>query len=222
MSKCKVSVPGNPGDPPHPVTGKSVIKVANWILKGVQKAHHGRPELLRHFSAWQHFTGPVAVPQYVEDAGDRRFGDFDFNLRAVLWDKDDFVRLAMSEIEERDGAVFAECRGGPHFTLVATDGIASPSPWILAPEYVFRIVWILPRDDGLDLSPGDFDADTNAWRVAKNTNREIVFYDVKPSRDGRLSWNSMRRVHQRAAEHEAHPGRFDAGQRGIRSAQGAM
>ena len=222
MPKCKVSVPGNPGDPPHPVTGKSVIKVANWILKGVQKAHHGRPELLPHFSAWQHFTGPVAVPQYVEDAGDRRFGDFDFNLRPVLWDVNDFVRFAMSDIEERDGAVVAECRGDPHFTLVATDGIPSMAPWILAPEYVFRIVWILPGDDGLDLQPGKFTADTNAWPAAMDTNREIAFYDVKPSRDGKLSWNSMRRVHQRAAEHKAHPERFDSGQRGIRSAQGAM
>ena len=132
MSTCKVSVPGNPGDPPHPVTGTSVSKVANWILKGVQKAHHGRPELLRHFSAWQHFTGPVAVPQYVEDAGDRRFGDFDLTLRPVLWDVDDFVRLALAEIAERDGAVVAEYQGDPHFTLVATDGIASSAPWTRA------------------------------------------------------------------------------------------
>ena len=222
MPRYGVSVPGNPGDPPHPVTGKSVIKVANWILKGVQKAHHGRPELLPHFSAWQHFTGPVAVPQYVEDAGDRRFGDFDFNLRPVLWDVDDFVRLAMSEIEGRDGAVVAECQGNPHFTLVATDGIASPAPWILALEYVFRIVWVLPRDDGSELEPGTIIADTNAWEVAKRTNREIAFYDVKPNRDGRLSWNSMQRVHQRAAEHQAHPERFDAGRTGVRSSQSAM
>ena len=92
MSKYRVRVPGTPNDPPYPVTGKNNIRVANWILKGVQKAHHGRPELLHVFGAWTHFTGPVAVPQYVEDAAERKMGDFDFNLRPVLWSVDDFVR----------------------------------------------------------------------------------------------------------------------------------
>jgi hypothetical protein len=99
--KYRVIVPGNPDDAPYRVTEKNVIRVANWILKGIQKAHHGRPELLEVFGAWTPFTGPAAVPQYLDDAGDRRFGDFDFNLRPVLWSVDDFVRQAMAAIKEK-------------------------------------------------------------------------------------------------------------------------
>ena len=40
-SNRRVKVPGNPNDAAYPVTGKNVIKVANWILKGIQNAHHG-------------------------------------------------------------------------------------------------------------------------------------------------------------------------------------
>ena len=96
--KCRVIVPGNPDDAPYLVTGKNVIRVANWIFKGIQKAHHGRPELLEVFGAWTPFTGPAAVHQYVDDAGDRKFEDFDFNLRPVSWSVDEFVRQAMAAI----------------------------------------------------------------------------------------------------------------------------
>ena len=137
MSKCRVRVPGDVDDAPHLVTGKNVIRVANWILKGVEKANHGRPELLQNFGAWTHFTGPVAVPQYVEDAGDHRFGDFDFNLRPVSWSVDEFVRQAMAAIKEKDGAVIAECQGEPSFTLVATDNMPSTADWVDAYEYYF-------------------------------------------------------------------------------------
>jgi hypothetical protein len=216
MSKCRVRVPGDADDAPHLVTGKNVIKVANWILKGVEKANHGRPDLLQNFGAWTHFTGPVTVPQYVEDAGDHRFGEFDFNLRLVLWSVDDFVKQAMAAIEAKEGPVEAECRGDPTFTLVATDNLPRPVEWINAIEYAFRIVWVS------DMVPGDLTAATNAWEVAKETGRELAFYDVKPSRDGRLSWNSMRRVVLLADECRTDPSRFDAGQCGIRSAQSAM
>ena len=222
MSKCRVSVPGDANDAPHLVTGKNVIKVANWILKGVEKANHGRPDLLQNFGAWTHLTGLVTVPQYVEDAGDHRFGEFDFNVRLVLWSVDDFVKQAMAAIEEKDGAVDAECQGEPTFTLVATDNLPSMADWVDACEYAFRIVWVLPRGDGSDMEPGDLTAGTNAWEVAKETGREVAFYDVKPSRDGRLSWNSMRRVVLLADECRTDPSRFDAGQCGIRSARSAV
>ena len=135
--KTNVSVPGNREDAPFPVTGMNNLRVANWILKGVQKAHHGRPELLQVFSTWRHFPGPAAVPQYVEDAADRRFGDFNLDLRKVWWSVDEFVQQAMAAIREKDGTVVAECQGEPSFTLVATDNIASHAPWVDAWEYCF-------------------------------------------------------------------------------------
>ena len=100
MSKFRVSVPGNPSDPPYTVTGKNVIKVANWILEGVQQAHHSAPPLLHTFSAWRHFTGPVAVPQYVE-TDHNRMPVFDFDLRPVSWSVDEFVRQALAAIREK-------------------------------------------------------------------------------------------------------------------------
>ena len=98
--KSSVSVPGNRDDAPFPVTGKNNLRVANWILKGVQKAHHGWPELLDVFCKWKHFPGPVAVPQYVEDAVDRRFGGFNLDLRKVWWSVDEFVQQAMGAIRD--------------------------------------------------------------------------------------------------------------------------
>ena len=99
MSKHRVSEPGESNDAPYVVTGKNIIKVANWILKGFQKAHHGRPELLIVFGAWRHFTGPVAVPQYVE-TDHNRMPVFDFDLRPVSWSVDEFVRQALAAITE--------------------------------------------------------------------------------------------------------------------------
>ena len=152
-SKQHVSVPGLPSDPPFPVKGKSLMKVGNWILKGVQKAHHGQPELLQTFSAWRHFTGPVVLPQYVQNVHDHTIGDFDFNLRQVKWSVDDFVRQAMADMRKRatgaERAAVVECQGEPTFTLVVTDNLPSPAPWVHAYEYAFRLVWVLPR--GLSL-----------------------------------------------------------------------
>ena len=71
-----VNVPGGPNQPPYAVTGKSLAKVANWILKGVQQAHHGHPELFPYFRAWVNLPDRVVVPQYQENADDAKFGVF--------------------------------------------------------------------------------------------------------------------------------------------------
>ena len=68
----------------------------------------------------------------------------------------------------------------------------------------------------------DLPALSNAWTEAMATGNEITFYDVKPGRDRRLTWNSVRHVLQGAEEYQRDPDRFDAGQRGIRAAQSAM
>ena len=199
--KTSVRVPdGRPGDGPHLITGKDVLKVGNWILKGVAKAHHGKPEYLNIFCAWRHFHGAVTVPQYVEDAGDARFGDFSFTLRQVSWQVDDFVRIAMAAIVKENKTdeqeVFAKLPAMmPTFTLVATNGLPSPQPWVNAYEYVFRMVWILPRDGGSavqiekDLGRANDDG-VDSWSAAQSMGHEIVYFDVKPSRDGSLSWSS--------------------------------
>ena len=72
------------------------------------------------------------------------------------------------------------------------------------------------------MEPEDLPAGNNAWLAAMQTGREIAFYDVKPSRDGRLEWNSMRRVFQTTEEDRKVPTRSEAGQRHIRAVQSAM
>ena len=151
----KITVPGGLNDPPFEVTGYNLLTVANWILKGVQKAHHVYPfrrQLLQHFCRWNRFPAHVVVPQYqVPPLPHRRgFGDFngEFNmeLRKVCWSRDDFVRLCMKKIANTDGAVARGCQGLPSFTTIATDELRS---WDECPgfEYFFRLVWLktVPR-----------------------------------------------------------------------------
>ena len=163
-----VSVPGDPGDEPYPISGKNVMKVANWILKGVQKAHHEQTSLLETFHAWRHFTTPVVVPQYVEKEDDARFGYFDFDLRPVLWDVKDFAQQALAKLREKACAsVVAECPGEPTFILVATDHLPSPHDWVDGFEYAFRFVWVLPRGDGSTLTIEDIPPKTDAFTFSK-------------------------------------------------------
>ena len=128
-NKSYVHVPGARDDPPLAVTDKDIIKVANWILKGVQKAYHGQDHLLQHFCAWKHFPPQVVVPQY-QEWGCGTLGDFNMELRKVLWSVDEFVGQAIEEIVRKDGAVVAECQGAPSFTMVATNEMPSFASWI--------------------------------------------------------------------------------------------
>ena len=213
-----VNVPGGPNQPPYPVTGKSLAKVANWILKGVQQAHHGHPELFPYFRAWVNLPDRVVVPQYQENADDARSGVFKIGKekRDVLWSLHDFVQLAMAKIHERDGAVVAECRGAPSFVVIATDNIPAAHDWVDGYEYVFRLVWMDGDDSGT--------VEGFKWTAGgvDHGGRNFTFYDVKPSRDGAMSWNTMSFVEDRVAAHKTNPSSFDSGSVGVRAAQSAM
>ena len=73
--------------------------------------------------------------------------------------------------------------------MVATNPLRRWASRTDCSEYTFRIVWI----SGIGLQPVDFEAISgpNAWQWHSGV---CAFYDVTPSRDGKLSWSTMRSV----------------------------
>ena len=166
----QVTVPrGSESDQPaYKVEGKNVLKVANWILKGVSKVLHGSPEIwMKHFPVelGRPLDCFVDLPQYVENAEDHRYGTFDPQLRRVIWDRDAFCKAFVNKGPalgpERD--ITPE----PNSLEVATDNQKHWAPWVDGPEYFFRATWVV------DKGP---------------TDQGTYILDIKPSRDGSLSF----------------------------------
>ena len=174
--KTQVTVPrGSESEQPaYKVEGKNVLKVANWILKGVSKVHHGCPELwMKNFpiTLGSPLDCLLDLPQYVDDPGDRRFGTFDPELRRVIWDRDAFCKAFVNK-----GPALGpegQIRPQPDSLEVATDNKKPHwAEWVVGYEYFFRATWVV--DSGPRGTQGTYTL------------------DIKPSRDGSLSFSHLK------------------------------
>ena len=157
---------------PHYVAGSDVVRVANWITKGVYSAQHepGHDRLIEFFPLGVPIPPWPKLPQYIENPGDKRFGEFAVDLesehpelskRAVCWDRDAFLRRMEGFGPEVDGKQVS-----PMSLTVVPVG-KHWCPWKEGFEYAFRVWWSVQ-----DL---DFPHPTK------------YYLDVKPHRDGRIS-----------------------------------
>ena len=173
VDKYRVQVPR--GDEitmdPHYVAGKDVVRVGNWILKGVYKAQHEYERLSEYFPLGEPIPAWPVLPQYIDDPDDRRNGDFAVDVgreppellkRAVCWDRDAFLK----EMEK-----FGPVVEGEHLSPISVTVVAVGkhwAPWKSGDEYAFRVWWSV--------------ADDIDW-----PNPTTYYLDVKAGRDGNIS-----------------------------------
>ena len=158
---------------PHYVAGSDVVRVANWITKGVYSAQHepGHDRLIEFFPLGVPIPPWPELPQYIDNPGDRRFGEFAVDLesehpellkRAVCWDRDAFLKGI-----EKVGPVVE----GEHLSPISVTVVAVGkhwAPWKPGNEYAFRVWWSV--------------ADDIDW-----PNPTTYYLDVKAGRDGTIS-----------------------------------
>jgi hypothetical protein len=106
--KTAVEVPCEPGDlygPFKPAAGSRAIRqVANWVIKLVRLAETGDLKAREWAVANWELPEELTVPQWVEDADDARFGQFDYDLRPVVFRWKDLAAMIPEKEQASGGA----------------------------------------------------------------------------------------------------------------------
>ena len=137
----------------------------------------------KYFGALVLCPDAIIVPQYVEDASDKRFGHFDTTLRPVIFRWRAMYSAIPRELLRKAGA--PEDRE-PDQVHITTHGIPSFAPWVDGFDYFSQAVWLAPRDGGSD-----------------------IVVEIKPGREGKYSLNSA--DFDARARHANDPQQFDGG-----------